>query len=91
MTWKTTLPNTESQRIQPNEVQILQVLGGLKNVQGSRSDDAVASLSQKVGLQDPEVEQGVSVPYGWCASHEDGGHKNEKGAEEGRGEREGPI
>jgi hypothetical protein len=72
-------------------VQIPQVLVGLENVQGSRSDDAVASLSQKVGPQDPEGEEGASVPYGWYASHEDGGRENEKGAEEGRGEREGPI
>jgi hypothetical protein len=91
MNCKTTLPNTELQRIQPNEVQIPQVFVGLENVEGSRSDDAVASLSQKVGPQDPEGEQGVSVPHGWCAGHEDGGHKNEEGAEEGRGEREGPI
>lgn len=91
MTWKTTLPNRESQRIQPNEVQIPQLLVGLKNVQGLRSDDAVASLFQKVGPQDSEGEQGVSVPHGWCAGHENGGHKNEEGAEEGRGEREGPI
>jgi hypothetical protein len=34
MTWKTTLPNRESQRIQPNEVQIPQLLVGLKNVRG---------------------------------------------------------
>ncbi len=69
MNWKTTFPNKESHRIQPNEVQIPQVFVGLENVQGSRSDDAVASLTQKVGPQDPEGEQGVSVPHGFCRDH----------------------
>jgi hypothetical protein len=89
--WKGKLPNTMLQRIQPNEVQIPQVFVGLGNANGSRSDDAVASPPQKVAPQDPEGERGISVPHGWCAGHEDGGHKNEDGAEEGCSEGEGPI
>jgi hypothetical protein len=49
------------------------------------------SCLERFVLQDSEGEQGVSVPYGWCAGHEDGGQKNEQGAEEGCGERERPI
>lgn len=72
-------------------MQIPQVFVGLGNANSSRSDEAVASPSQKVDPQDPEDERGISVPHGWCIGYEDRGHKNEDGAEEGRGEREGPI
>ena len=84
--WKSTLPNTGSQRIQPNEVQIPQVFVGVRMHRVRvRMRRLHLSLERSV-WQDHAGEKSVSVPHGWCAGHEDGGRKNEEGAEEGRGE-----